>query len=436
MKIYIETLGCKVNQFESQAMTALLAEKRHEIVTDSAGCDAFIVNSCAVTAESGRKSRQAVRRLRKENPDAIGIVCGCYAQIEPQEAATLGVQLVSGSAGRRALVDALERLTPGQEAIIDVDPAMKRRKIEPLPAGRLPGRTRALMRIQDGCTNFCTYCVIPYSRGPVRSQPIEECAAEAARLAQEGYKELVITGIEIAAYGRDFRDGTTLADGIEAIAKAAPGVRLRLGSLEPRVITDDFCRRMAAIDNLCDQFHLSLQSGCDRTLKAMGRKYTTDEFYSAVCCLREAMPGCGVTTDIIAGFPGETEEDMQDTLAFLEKCAFSQMHVFPYSQRPGTPAAKMEGQLDRAEKARRAARIAALGKKLKEQYLQNCVGETFSVLFETGVEGAARGHAPNYCEVYVTGADCSQLTGSVADVLITAVKADHLLGEIVTEDMR
>ena len=431
MKIYIETLGCKVNQFESQAMAALLTDKGHQLCADAAQCDAFILNSCAVTAESGRKSRQAVRRLRKENPTAIGVVCGCYAQIEPQEAAKLGVQLVCGSAGRRALVEALDTLNPGQEPIIDVDPAMKRRKIEPLPAGRLPGRTRALMRIQDGCTNFCTYCVIPYSRGPVRSQPVEECVSEAARLAQEGYKELVITGIEIAAYGRDFKDGTTLADGIEAIAKAAPGVRLRLGSLEPRVITEDFCRRMAAIDSLCDQFHLSLQSGCDRTLKAMGRKYTTDEFYAAVCRLREAVPGCGITTDIIAGFPGETEEDMEETLRFLDKCAFSQMHVFPYSPRPGTPAAKMDGQLDRAEKARRAARISALGSRLKEEYLAACVGKTFSVLFETGGDGAARGHAPNYCEVWVATAKGTELAGKVADVHITGADEDHLWGELV-----
>ncbi len=428
MKIYIETLGCKVNQFESQAMAALLSQKGHSIADESAGCDAFIVNTCAVTAESGRKSRQAVRRLRRENPDAIGVICGCYAQTSPDEAAQLGVQLVRGSAGHRELVEEIEGLLPGQPPVVAVDEALRRRKIESLPAGRLPGRTRAMLRIQDGCTNFCSYCIIPYSRGPVRSMPLDEVAQEAARLKDEGYKELIITGIEIAGYGRDFKDGTTLMDAVETIAKAAPGVRLRLGSLEPRIVTDEFCRRMAAVDGLCDQFHLSLQSGCDRTLRAMNRKYTTGEYYAAVCRLRGAMPGCGITTDVIAGFPGETQEDLAETLAFLEKCAFSQMHVFPYSPRPGTPAAKMPDQPDRAEKARRAACIAALGRKLKEDYLANCIGRDFDVLFESQHGSRARGHCPNYCEVE---AEVVDLAGKVAKVRIIGAEGGILLGKIL-----
>ena len=427
MKICIETLGCKVNQFESQAMAALLQEAGHELVADAADCDVFLLNSCAVTAESGRKSRQALRRLRREAPGAVGVILGCYSQIQPEEAAQLGVQLVWGTGSHRELLDLLPELKAGDPPRILVDKAGERKRIESLPAGRVPGRTRALIRIQDGCNNFCSYCVIPYSRGRVRSMSMEDCVKEASRLAGEGFRELVITGIEIASYGRDLEGRPDLMDAVEAMAKAAPGARLHLGSLEPRIVTEDFAKRAAALPNLCPHFHLSLQSGCDRTLKAMRRRYSTEEFYAVTCRLRGAMPGCSVTTDLICGFPGETEEDFAETLRFIEKCAFSAMHVFPYSPRPGTPAASMPDQIDRAEKARRAARASAVAGKMHEAYLDSCIGRTLQVLFETQSGGCSHGHGENYCEVRVPG-DIPR--GIMTNVQITGKEDGILLGNL------
>ena len=270
MNIHIHTLGCKVNQFESQALETLLVARGHQIVEEeSPDCACYIINTCAVTAESGRKSRQAVRRLRDLNPNALVAVCGCYAQITPHEVEKLGADLVAGSGNRVQFVEDLEHLMRTRTHLVRVDEALRRRVYEPLPAGSLAGRTRAMLKIQDGCSNFCAYCIIPYARGPVRSLPLADAAKQAAELAAEGYRELVITGLEIASYGKDLQSGETLAIVVCAIASAAPGVRLRLGSQEPRVVTEAFCTRLQALPAQCPHFHLSLQSGCDATLRRM-----------------------------------------------------------------------------------------------------------------------------------------------------------------------
>ena len=428
MKYIITTLGCKVNQYETQAMETILNEHGHEPAAPGELADAVIVNTCAVTAESGRKSRQLIRRLHGENPGAVLAVCGCYSQIEPEAAAELGAQVIFGAADRAKLVEAVEKAVASGEGCRDIDEPFKRRAIEKLPAGAVSGRTRAMLKIQDGCVNFCTYCIIPYTRGRLCSLPVEDAVRETARINAEGFKELVLTGIEVASYGVDLPGKPGLADVITACAAAAPDMRIRLGSLEPTVITEDFCRKLAGTHRLCRHFHLSLQSGCDRTLKAMNRKYDTARFYHAVELLREYFPGCGLTCDLITGFPGETDEDQAATLEFIRRCAFSDMHIFPYSRRPGTPADKMPDQCSRAVKEARAHEAKAVAVEMKQDFLRASVGQVLPVLFETGEGGYFTGHSDTYVLVKARG---EALRGKTLDVSITGVDGGELTGEII-----
>jgi len=429
MRYIIITLGCKVNQYDSQAMDRLLQGMGHS-PAEPGTAEAVIVNTCAVTAEGVRKARQAIRRARAENPGAVLAVCGCFSQTEPEEVRGLGADLVYGSGDRAGLVAELaQRAEQGRSVRQDELPGDARtlRRFEKLPAGATEGRTRAYLKIQDGCDSYCAYCIIPYARGHVRSQPVGDCAEQAAQLAQQGYRELVITGIEIASYGRDLPGRPTLIDAVETIAHAAPGVRLHLGSLEPRIVTEELCRRLSAL-SVCAHFHLSLQSGCDETLRRMGRRYDTARFMESVELLRRYFPGCGLTTDLIVGFPGETEEEFSQTLAFLEKCAFSAMHIFPYSRREGTRAAAMPDQLTRAVREERAARARRLAGEMQERYLAGCKGRTLSVLFESESDGCCVGRGENYCEVAVCG---SGLRGLVRNVEITGMQGKMLVGDCV-----
>ena len=428
MKYIITTLGCKVNQYETQAVETLLMEHGHEHAAPGESADAVIVNTCAVTAESGRKSRQAIRRLRDENPGAVLAVCGCYSQLEPDEAESLGARVIFGASDRVKLVEAVERAVAEGEGCRNIDEPFKRRAMEHLPAGAVSGRTRAMLKIQDGCVNFCTYCIIPYTRGRLCSLPVEDAARETARLDAEGFRELVLTGIEVASYGVDLPGKPGLADVICACAEAAPDMRIRLSSLEPTVITEEFCRRLAGTKKLCRHFHLSLQSGCDKTLKAMNRKYDTAQFYHATELLREYFPGCALTCDLITGFPGETEEDHAATLDFIRRCAFSDMHIFPYSRRPGTPADKMPGQCQRAVKERRAHEAKLIAQEMKRAFLDASVGAVLPVLFETRDGECFTGHSDTYVLVRAEGED---LRGKTLDVRITARDGDELVGELV-----
>ena len=426
MRIAIYTLGCKVNQYETQAMEQELTARGHELVDFEQPADAYIINTCSVTAVSDKKSRQMIRRARKLNPDAIVAACGCYVQTHTDEVLELGIDLVGGTGQRmeflRQLLTAAEKKTR-----VLVDDALHRHEFEILPAGGQMSRTRAMLKVEDGCRNFCTYCIIPFARGPVRSLPISEAVAQTGQLAAEGYQEVVITGIEISSWGQDLDGEKSLVDLLEAVSAAAGEMRLRLGSLEPRTITEDFCRRAAKLMNLCPHFHLSLQSGCDETLHRMNRRYDTERFYKTVTLLREFFPGVAITTDLITGFPGETEEEFQKTLDFIRRCEFAQIHVFPYSVRPGTRAAAME-QLPKSVKEERAARAGEVAAQLHEQYLQSCVGQVYPVLFEQpGREGEFTGHAPNYMEVTAPGED---LHNCLRPVRITGVKGTILKGEI------
>ena len=428
MKYIIATLGCKVNQYETQAMETFLRERGHEPCSPGEPADAVIVNTCAVTAESGRKSRQLIRRLREENPGAVVAVCGCYSQIEPDAAESLGANVIFGANNREKLVDAVEEAALQGKKRREIDEPFKREKIEKLPAGAVSGRTRAMLKIQDGCVNFCTYCIIPYTRGRLRSLPIEDAVAETKKINDAGFKEIVLTGIEVASYGVDLPGKPKLADVIVACADAAPDMRIRLGSLEPTVITEEFCRRLAETGKMCRHFHLSLQSGCDRILKAMNRKYDTKRFYSAVELLRGYFPGCGITCDLITGFPGETEEDHAETLEFIQKCAFSDMHIFPYSRRAGTPADKMGGQCTRAVKDRRAHEAQQICGRMHQTFLADSVGQILPVLFETNEDEFFTGHSDTYVLVKVRG---ENLRGKTLDVNITGVEGDNLIGELM-----
>ena len=426
MRVAIYTLGCKVNQYETQAMEQELLRRGHELVPFEGEADGYIVNTCSVTAVSDKKSRQMIRRCKKRNPAAVVAACGCYVQTHPDEAAGLDIDLIAGTGDRMAFLDLFEQAAGEKQPLTLLDDALRRRDFEVLPAGGMAERTRAMLKVEDGCVNFCTYCIIPYARGGVRSLPKAVAVEQTAQLRQEGYRELVFTGIEISSWGHDLKTGETLIDLLEAVSAAAGDMRLRLGSLEPRTITEDFCRRASKLPNLCPHFHLSLQSGCDETLRRMNRKYDTARFYQSVTLLRAYFDRPAVTTDLICGFPGETEEEFARTLAFIEKCGFAAMHIFPYSIRPGTKAAAME-QLSAAVKERRAARAAEVASQMHRAYLEGCVGQVYLVLFEQEKDGYYTGHAPNYCETAVRGED---LHNKVLNVKITGTDGDMLVGEL------
>jgi len=427
MEVAIYTLGCKVNQYETQALETELVRRGHVLVPFEGNADAFIINTCSVTAVSDKKSRNVVRRARRRCPDAVVAVCGCYVQTHEEEAKTLGADLLMGTNDRMGFLDALERAVAQRQApIVKIDNALKRRVFEVLPAGGMEGRTRALLKVEDGCVNFCSYCIIPYARGPIRSLPLSDAVAETVRLAEEGYLELVITGIEISSWGRNLEGKPELIDLIEAVCSAAPGLRIRLGSLEPRTITDEFCRRASVLPNLCPHFHLSLQSGCDETLRRMNRKYDTARYYESVALLKRYFDSPAVTTDLIVGFPGESEEEFASTLEFIRKCAFSSMHIFPYSPRPGTPAAAMKEQVPPNLKEERAHRAAEAAASMEQTYLNSLIGRTLPVLFEQDENGCSKGHAPNYVEVRLKEPG---LHNVVRNVTITAVEHNYLIAE-------
>ena len=430
MKIAFYTLGCKVNQYETQALEQLVTQRGHSLVPFEEAADAYVINTCTVTAVSDKKSRQVIRRARKAAPDAVIAVCGCYPQTHPDDVEKLGVDLISGTGDRTGFVDLLEREWSDRQPITALDDAFSRRTFEPLPAGGLEGRTRAMLKMEDGCVNFCSYCIIPYARGRVRSLPLDDCVRQARELEAAGYREIVLTGIEISSWGQDLEGKPELIKAIEAICQGlSPDTRVRLGSLEPRTITPDFCRRAAALPNLCPHFHLSMQSGCDTVLARMNRKYDSNRYYESVKFLHEVYDRPAITTDLIVGFPGETEEEFQQTLDFIQKCAFSAMHIFPYSKRPGTPAAKLPGQVLNAVKEERAHRAAQIARTMQDAYLDSWVGETVPVLFEEERDGLWRGHTTRYCEVTVQSAQ--PLHNQLRQVRLTGRDGGALQGVLV-----
>lgn len=428
MKIAFYTLGCKTNQYETQAMERLLCEQGHEICSFEDDCDCYIVNTCSVTAVADKKNRAIIRRCRREHPQAILGVCGCYSQHAAQAVRELEVDVVGGSGGRQQFLEDLLAAAQSRTYQEHLDNALRRREFEVLPAGGLQERTRAMLKVQDGCTNFCTYCIIPYTRGPIRSAPLETAVAQAKQLEQAGYREIVVTGIEIAGWGKDLPGKPPVWLLIAEICKAVPHLRIRLGSLEPRIVTEEFVAALSACPNLCPQFHLSMQSGCDTVLARMKRKYNTEEYMESLERLRNAFPGCAITTDMIVGFPGETEEEFEKSLSFIRQCRFADMHIFPYSRRPGTPAAEMPGQLPNAVKEERSRRAIAVAQDMSRCYHQELLGTTQAVLVE-GMEGEhSVGHAMNYVKIYIPGA---YPRNEIQTVAVKSLYGDGVTGEVI-----
>ena len=427
MRFAFYTLGCKTNQYETQAMERLLMDLGHSIGSFDEECDGYIVNTCSVTAVADKKNRAVIRRCRREHPNAILGVCGCYSQHDSQAVEALEADVIGGSAHREEFVHMMLKALESRTRQESVDVALRRREFEILPAGGLEERTRAMLKVQDGCVNFCTYCIIPYTRGPVRSAPVEVAVAQARELEQRGYREIVVTGIEIASWGVDLPGKPEPTQLIEAVCQAVPALRIRLGSLEPRIVTEDFCRRLQKLPNLCPQFHLSMQSGCDTVLARMRRKYDTARYYESVCLLSRFFPGCAVTTDMIVAFPGETEGEFAASLDFIRKCGFADMHIFPYSRRPGTPADKMPGQHDNATKEARSRAAIAVAEEMSRDYRRRLIGGELEVLFEEKEGAYSVGHAPNYVKVY-TREDVGH--NEIRTVTAAEVFRDGVLGRV------
>lgn len=429
MKFAIYTLGCKVNQYESQALEKDFIARGYEPGRFDEPCDFYVVNTCTVTAVSDKKSRNALRRARKLNPEAVIGVCGCYAQVHPEDMEKLEVDVVGGTGDRNAFIDRLEQFRQDHRHSVSVDNAFRRKGFEVLEPGGLGERTRAMLKVEDGCVNFCTYCIIPYARGAIRSLPLDTAVRQVQELRAQGYREVVVTGIEISSWGMDLKNGQKPQDLIYAICQAVPDMRVRLGSLEPRTVDEDFCRTLKDCKNLCPQFHLSLQSGCDATLQRMHRKYSTERYLESCRLLRESFPDCAITTDLIVGFPQETEEEFAETLEFLNKAQFAAMHIFPYSRRTGTPAADMPGQIPQAEKEQRASRASAVEKALRENYQKGFVGKTLPVLFEQkDAYGRWTGHTANY--ILVAAESERDLHNQILDIAITEWEPYGLLGNV------
>lgn len=428
MKAAFYTLGCKVNQYDTQAMRELFEAAGYQTVDFDDIADVYVINTCTVTATGDKKSRQMISRARGKNPQARIVVAGCYAQRAPEEVLALpGVSLVIGSKDRSRVVELVENIT--NKNYNAVGSLKDEREFEELIATR-EGLTRAHLKIQEGCDRYCTYCVIPYARGPLRSRSLDNIKNNLRLLERNGYAEVVLTGIHLMSYGKDMQDGTTLLDAI-AQADDIDGIkRVRLGSLEPQLLTDEFVAYLRDNPKICRQFHLSMQSGSDGVLKRMNRRYDTAVYERCVDMLRAAMPGCAITTDVIAGFPGETEAEFDETVAFVRKIGFARMHVFPYSRREGTVAYSMPGQLSNSEKSRRATELIAVGEELEQKYLSECIGREYDVLLEELENGLMTGYTDTYARAGVRGAD-ETMAGRIVRIKVTEAQRDRILGDLL-----
>ena len=424
--VAFHTLGCKVNQYDTQAMLELFRARGWDIVDFDRAADVYVINTCTVTGTGDKKSLNTVRRCQRLNPEAHVVICGCLAQRDGEKLLETGARLVIGNARRGEVVDLLEEAVRENRQICAVGD-IRRAAYEPLRISADEGKTRAVIKIQEGCDRFCTYCIIPYVRGGIRSRLPRDIHEEALRLAANGYRELVLTGIHLTSYGRDL-ENCSLLDAV--LACDVDGVeRIRLGSLEPVIATEEFAGKLAQISKVCPQFHLALQSGSDAVLQRMRRRYTTKEFARSCDALRKFFPDCALTTDVICGFPGETEEEFEQTMAFCKKIGFARLHVFPYSARKGTKAADMPGQIPKALREERARRLIALGKETAKEYAGRLLHTVQPVLFEEMHEGICSGYTPQYMTVQAKG----NLQGQILPVLLESLDENGFIGRICPE---
>ena len=432
-KVALTTLGCKVNQFETETMEGLFKQKGYEIVPFEETADFYVINTCSVTSLGDRKSRQIIRRAQRQNEQAIIAVCGCYSQVHPEEIKAIeGVRVVLGTKERSQIVELVEQAAREDGIIDEVGNIMEARDFEDIPLYDMPQRTRAFLKIEDGCQNFCSYCIIPYARGPVKSRHLDKIHAEAKKLVAAGFKEIVLTGIHLGAYGRDLAGEVTLADACREVLKVEGLKRLRLGSLESIELSPDLFELIRSDERFCAHLHLPLQAGSDSVLKDMNRHYDTAEFARLIEHVEREVPGVAVSTDIIVGFPGETEEQFQQGLAFVAEMNFSRMHVFPYSRRSGTPAAERKDQIPDPVKKERAHRMQELAARKTQEFHQQFLGKTLRVLFETDTDGITDGLTDNYIRVYT---DDAVVCGDLYEVELERLYRDGVWGK-VTEKVK
>lgn len=425
-KIAFITLGCKVNLYDTEAMAELFTEKGYEVVDFEEYADVYLINTCTVTNLGDKKSRQMIRRAKRINPNSVVVATGCYAQVASEEVAKIeGINIVIGTKNRSEIVETVENYVAENDVVNNVSDIMGEKEFEPLQISRLTNRTRAYIKIQEGCNRYCTYCIIPYARGPIRSRKPEEVIEEVKKLAENGFKEVVLTGIHVASYGLDLGN-ITLADIIEKVHSVDGIERIRFSSMEPLAIDNEFVARMSKLPKVCDHYHLSLQSGCNRTLKRMNRKYNAEQYAEACERLRNAFPNVAITTDIIVGFPDETEEDFKESLAFAERMKLDKIHTFPYSPKKGTPAAKMKNQISGDVKSQRSKEMIALSDKMNIDFLNNNIGKTVPVLFEDMENGFWQGHTTNYIKVLAKSDE--NLNNKIVDV-----KLDKIHGVEIVE---
>ena len=427
MNVAFYTLGCKVNQYETEAMREAFAAAGHNVVPDSAPFDAIVINSCTVTAESDRKTRQTVRRFRKERPDAAIVLTGCMVQAFSDEAKLLcEADVVAGNTDVKKIVEYTQRFLSDGERVFAVSAHKKEERFNTPSLTDFAERTRAYMKIEDGCERFCTYCIIPTARGFVRSKPLGEIKAEAEALSKAGFSEIVLVGINLTSFGKG--EGFDLADAVDAVC-AVDGIRrVRLGSLEPDHMSDEMLSRFKKQEKFCPQFHLSLQSGCDKTLNRMNRHYDTAFYRDLVTRIRESFSDAAITTDIMVGFAGETEEEFNESLSFAKEIGFAKAHIFAYSRRAGTVAYGLPNQVSKSEKARRSRLMSETTLKTESEFLNSLVGRVFPVLFETAQDGFAEGYTANYSRVRVKSDNPH--TGEILNVKIVSAENEYCVGEL------
>jgi len=433
LKIAFYTLGCKVNQYETQAVAELFKESGFEIVDFDSKADVYVINTCTVTNISDRKSRQAIKKAKKLSPQSIVVVMGCYPQVYPQEVEKIeDVDIIIGTKDRQKIVDYVRQYLEDKKKIVAINEDYKREAFEELKISEFNERSRAFIKIEEGCDQFCSYCIIPYARGAVRSRSLKSIEEEVIRLVQKGYKEFVITGINISSYGKDLDEKVTLIDVIERVNKIEGVKRIRLSSLEPVIMNGEFIERLLSFDKLCHHLHLSLQSGSDKILKLMNRHYTTAQYQSIVDRIREKWDDVAFTTDIIVGFPGETEEDFNATLDFVQKIGFSRIHVFRFSPKKGTKAYEMPNQVDSKEKERRSKIMKEVAASLSYQFHSKFVGKTLEVLIEqdSDFDGYYEGYSGNYIRTLIRKSHMI-VHGEIYKVKITQAYRQYVKGEII-----
>ncbi len=430
-KVVFHTLGCKVNHYETEAMEDMFKNSGYEIVEDEVA-DIYVINTCTVTNMSDRKSRQFIRRAKRDNKDAVLAVVGCYSQTSPDEIEKIqGVDIILGTSNRDKIVDYCEKALIDNVKIKKVDEIKYKKDFEDISVKEVRDMTRAYIKIQDGCNQFCSYCIIPYARGPIRSRKSSDVLLEIKELAQKGFKEFILTGIHVASYGKDFKDNYKLIDLIDDISRIEGVERIRFSSLEPRLIDDDFMIRLINSKKVCDHFHLSLQSGSDTVLDRMNRKYTSKEYKEKVDIIRKYMPDAGITTDIIVGFPGETEDEFKETLRFSKEIFFSKIHVFKYSKREGTPAANMDGQVNGLIQNSRSEELITLADAMEVKFSEKFIGKTLEVLLEDKQnenDNYMEGYSKNYIRVRVPYRE--ELVGEIVSVNIEGIEGSILLGKL------